>query len=562
MGKLYPHISAVILLLGFARGAALAQVTQEWVARYDGPGNSYDQPLALAVDGGGLVYITGYAAGNGTSYDYATIKYHPLGVQLWVALYNGPGNYFDEAHSLAVDGDGNVYVTGKSALNGTPPFNFDYATIKYSPSGNQLWVARYNGPGNGDDEAASLVVDGNGNVYVTGLSVGIGTGSDYSTVKYNASGVQQWIARYNGPGDGYDLATGLGVDADNNVYVTGWSLGNGTDSDFATIKYDSSGMQQWVARYNGPANGSDAPASLAVDSGGNVYVTGYSMGSGSLTDYGTIKYDSFGNQLWVAFYNGSYNFRDEARSLAVDDGGNVYITGRSATSELDFDYATIKYDSSGNQIWVASYNGPDNGDDQAYALALDGDGNVYVAGYSYSSDTDYDYATIKYDSFGNQFWVARYNGPGNIWDFAYSLALDGIGNVYLTGNSCGLTSADYATIKYSQDQGAVNPWAVEVPLVLTLKEAHPNPFNATTVLSFELRVASLVRLEVFEVSGRMVTGLSGSRATPTTYEAGTHQITIDGSDLLSGVYLAKLTVQPSESVTTPTTAVQKLVLMK
>ncbi|MBA3726190.1 MAG: SBBP repeat-containing protein, partial [Armatimonadetes bacterium] len=165
----------------------------------------------------------------------------------------------------------------------------------------------------------------------------------------------------------------------------------------------------------------------------------------------TIKYDSNGNQLWAARYNGPGSRWDEARALAVDGAGNVYVTGYSWSDATREDYATIKYDSNGNQLWVARYNGPWNDYDAAYALAVDGVGNVYVTGGSYGVGTATDYATIKYDSNGNQLWVARYNGPGNDIDAAYALAVDGAGNVYVTGGSQGArTDYDYATIKYVQ----------------------------------------------------------------------------------------------------------------
>src|SRR3990172_7509608 len=78
-------------------------VYEAWVARYNGPGNSGDAASALAVDNAGNVYVTGYSDGSGSSWDYATIKYAPNGDSLWVRRYNGPGNSSDEAYALAVD---------------------------------------------------------------------------------------------------------------------------------------------------------------------------------------------------------------------------------------------------------------------------------------------------------------------------------------------------------------------------------------------------------------------------------------------------------------------------
>jgi len=209
------------------------------------------------------------------------------GDEIWVKRYNGPAKGDDFARAMAVDKSGNVYVTGESLGSGTYR---DYATIKYSSSGNQLWAARYNGPGNRDDFARAVAVDASGNVYVTGYSKAPGAGYDYATIKYNSSGKQVWLKRYNGPGNGDDFASALAVDGFGNVYVTGESPGSGTFRDFATIKYSSSGNQVWVKRYNGPGNGDDGAEAIAVDSGGHVCVSGYSKGPGTGYDYAVVKY--------------------------------------------------------------------------------------------------------------------------------------------------------------------------------------------------------------------------------------------------------------------------------
>ena len=382
-------------------------------------------------------------------------------LEAWVARYNGPGNGDDIAIALAVDASGNVYVTGVEEYDFYDVTGY-YATIKYDASGSEQWVARYNGPGGGLDIANALAVDGSGNVYVTGYSAGSGTSYDYATIKYDASGAEQWVVRYNGPGNIGDFAHALAVDEDGNVYVTGSSEGSGTNYDYATIKYDASGAEQWVARYNGPGSNADYAHALAVDAQGNVSVTGYSWGSGTNYDYATIKYDASGGEQWVARYNGPGRNADYARALALDADGSVCVTGYSWGSGANWDYATIKYDASGAEQWVSRYNGPGNGSDYTYDLAVDGGGNVYVTGSSEGSGTNYDCATIKYDALGVEVWVARYNVPENGSYGAGALAVDETGNVYVTGGSWSGTSTDYATIKYSQSGGTAEPPLVSV----------------------------------------------------------------------------------------------------
>ncbi len=162
-------------------------------------------------------------------------------MQQWVSRYH-PGVGSDVAKALVVDGSSNIYVIGQISIDNSD-FGGDYATIKYNTNGTEQWVASYNGPDQDIDQANALVVDAAGNVYVTGLSYNkseLVTESDYTTIKYNTNGVQQWIARYGGPGNNTDIASAIAVDAAGNVYVTGFSYGDGTDGDYATIKYAQS----------------------------------------------------------------------------------------------------------------------------------------------------------------------------------------------------------------------------------------------------------------------------------------------------------------------------------
>jgi uncharacterized delta-60 repeat protein len=423
-------------------------VNEAWVARYNGPGNDWDEALAITVDGLGNVYVTGGSIGQDLLNDYTTIKYNSSGTQEWLTHYNGTGNGDDKAAAIAVDGSGNVYVTGYSYGQNSS----DYATVKYDSSGTEIWSARYNGSANNDDRATSIAVDNSGNVYVTGFSTGMISDYDYVTVKYNSSGIEQWVAVYNGPGNFFDLPCAVAVDDSGNILVSGWSSGSNGFNDYATVKYDSGGTQKWVARYHGPASeGDDACYDMAVDCTGNVYITGGSISEAGDRDYATVKYDPSGAELWVARYNGAANDFDVAMALAVDCSGNVYVTGKSAGTNTSLDYLTIKYNSSGVEVWTARYDGPANSEDGASAIAIDNSGNVYVTGISMGLDSDFDYATVKYNSSGMEEWALRYNGPGNGADASNGIAIDGSGNVLVTGYSFNTnSSSDYATVKYEE----------------------------------------------------------------------------------------------------------------
>ena len=416
---------------------------QVWLQRYDGAAHGSDQAWTMAVDGSGNVYACGQSIGSPTLNDLTTVKYNSGGTQQWVARYSR--NRSDDAgQRIAVDASGNVYATGYvSGASG----NHDYVTIKYNSStGETLWARYYNGPGNGDDRGTAVAVDGSGNVYVTGQSTGSGTGLDYATVKYSSSGVQQWIARYGGSNS--DFALSVAVDASGNSYVTGNSFGSGTGPDYATVKYNSSGVEQWVVRYDG--NSSEQANKVIVDASGNAYVTGYSYGSGgSSDDYITIKYNSGGVQQWLARYNGgSYDY---AQAIALDGQNNVIVAGYSYVSGTYDDYTTVKYGANGNQLWVARYAGTYA--DFAHAIAVDASGNVYVTGVSYNAGIDNDYVTVKYTSTGTQQWLSRYAGPAGGVDVATGIAVNGAA-VYVTGYSTGSgTGEDYATLMYNAGTG-------------------------------------------------------------------------------------------------------------
>ncbi|MEO7358327.1 MAG: SBBP repeat-containing protein [Ignavibacteria bacterium] len=491
---------------------------QQWASVYDSPVSNDDVPNAIDVDQNGNVFTAGNSFSSGSFADYATVKYNSAGVQQWVRNYNGAQNYFDKAADVKTDNAGNVYVTGQNIKSSdgtsdlvTVKYNFngdlqwsrlynglgnlddvpvqmeiinselfilgtsssyffgpfcgtsDYVTVKYNLSGNFELEARYDGSGTGVDEPNDLVLDNSGNTFCTGSSFDQVSEFDYATIKYNSAGAPLWVTRYDGFG-GSDKASSIITDNSGNIYVTGVSENNSNGNDIATIKYNSAGTQQWVARYNGPANGDDHGSNVAADASGNVYVSGYSEGLGSGKDYVIIKYNSSGSQQWATRYNGPGNSDDSATAMAFDPAGNIFVTGKSKGIGTLEDIATIKCNLSGSIIWVSRFNGVTNNSDEPASIALDGGGNVIVTGKSNSGSdpvesqiSNFDIITLKINSAGIQQWSSIHNGSGNGDDEGSSVVTDNSGNVYVAGSSKSLTTdKDYSTIKYNS--AGVQQW--------------------------------------------------------------------------------------------------------
>jgi len=374
---------------------------QQWMREYNGVGNDLDDATAVAVDTSGNIFVTGYSFRGSASlnYEIITIKYNPNGDSLWVRSYNSPGNLDDRAFALAVDEQGNAYVGGylKNTSLGNV-YGKGYITIKYNSSGTQLWATQLDMTVEGS--VTALVVDTSGFVYVTGLGHDFNSASsEYITVKYNASGNSIWTKHYNGPGNETDIARAIVLDDSGNVYVTGESIGANGWYDYLTIKYNAAGEEKWIRRYDGQVNEDDKAIGIVVDKNYNVYVTGESnVTSGSLgKDFATIKYNLDGNTVWVELYNGPGNSLDKPADIVIDSSGNIYITGPSIGAGFSGypDYATIKYNSNGDSIWVERYNAADL-NDASIAIEIDNSNNLYIAGNSDDSFTSSGSVTIKY----------------------------------------------------------------------------------------------------------------------------------------------------------------------
>ncbi len=434
-----------------------------WTNRYQAVGtNGNGAARAVALDGEGNVLVTGFAA-NGTQNDYYTAKYAGgSGALLWSTQYDGAAQGHDQARALAVDGNGDVIVTGTSTNANA---HIDYYTVKYSGlDGASLWEVRHNSSADGDDQPEAVTVDHSGNVVVTGYSYE-NFGAEYYTAKYaGTNGTLLWQKAYGWPtnenqGIRVSFAEAVAVDDQDNVVVTGYSKGPNGSYDYYTAKYAAAdGEVLWERRYNGPANNVDHAVAVAVDPNGDVVVTGFSHNADNNYDYYTVKYaGTNGTPLWDARYNGPANRDDRATAMAVDDEGNVIVTGFSINASTNADFCTLKYAGpDGALLWSVRYDGPAGREDQAKAVAVDAQGNVVVAGSSSADNGHSDFWLAKYASAdGALLWEIRYDGPANGTDAPQtksSLVLGADGKVVVVGASERLTAeglvSDFTTLAY------------------------------------------------------------------------------------------------------------------
>jgi uncharacterized delta-60 repeat protein len=330
----------------------------KWERFFNGQADGEDKAYAITVDPLCNIFVGGSSAGANSGLDFVTLMYTFNGRLWWSRTFDGPGHSDDVITSITNDGIFSVIVTGFSR-NGQSEGTEDITTIKYNTLlGIRLWTNRYDGSANGEDKAFAITVDKSHNVYVAGFSNRTGNFKDIITIRYDSDGDQRWAVPYNGSGDNDDIAYSIVATHNERILVSGSTrTGNNEDSEnFITIRYKANnGDIVWNKTYDGAGHSRDVAYSMALGRKDKfVYVTGSSRRGHNISteDMLTLKYNvNDGELVDQSSYNGNANEEDVAYDVALDANDNVYITGyttprlfpNSEVGRRGSNYLTLKY---------------------------------------------------------------------------------------------------------------------------------------------------------------------------------------------------------------------------
>ncbi len=440
---------------------AFSQAQEAWLALFNIP-DRVDRPADIVVDSEGNVYVTG---GSGT------VKYDTHGNELWSGRYGGV--------AVAIDSSGNTFVTSPrwivpvdtwnsiltanhfiEQLSGNDIFHLDtyyltgpdYTTVKYSESGDILWIETYDGPGifwpinDGFDVDVprDLVVDHHGNAIVTGESHYDYPHPSFVTIKYDADGNELWRKTIYEEDDNW-LAD-MDIDCYGNVYIAKSQGAGGTTRYITVLKYDPDGNG---TAFDISGTGWTTPHAIDVDYEGNAVVTGRGLYDINYFIV-TVAYNSNGDILWESGYGEGEN-RIDSFDVQLDESHNSIVLGTSTISEI----LLIQFDPAGEINWVVSHNGEEYYSDEAKELVLDNDANIYIAGkssYNDGEDSWRESLLLKYDSYGNEEFVMKHGAQDGDDDSATDIAIDNKRDIYITGTTADYENEySYFTIKYRQN---------------------------------------------------------------------------------------------------------------
>lgn len=405
--------SFLLLLAAAISLPSLAQpLQQQWIRTFQAQGKGADRIAAIQVDAMGNVYAAGYAAGHHNTPDAFLMKRNAQGDTLWTYAYDGGQNRDDYITALVLDNQGNAYITGHSQ---GATYSFDCFTAKISSNGSPAWVARYAAGGINQSYGNALAVDAAGNVYVAGYIDPSSASNDWLVIKYNAAGIQQWVDVLNGPINGDDAALAITISPNGNPTVVGYlqaSAANG-GINLHVKQYTPANTTVWTDTWTNPNfTGTDKAYGLGFLSNGDLMVGGETRNSTSSNqDAVAIRYDTAGNRQWVSIYADATTAMDEyLRQVIVSPLGDVLFTG---TDYQDGYVTCIR--NNGTMGWRRKWKGTvPNGYDVFLGITADDNGHVYTTGRGVYPGPDYygnnglpNMVITKYSMNGDSLWTYR-----------------------------------------------------------------------------------------------------------------------------------------------------------
>lgn len=338
---------------------------------------------------------------------YNVSRIAPDGTVLWTERHDvGAANNHEHAHQCVVDSQDKVIVTGYSEDTG------EYLTVKWDKQGNKEWVHLYK---EGlADEAFKIGIDAQDNIYVSGHSYNAATfNRDLLTISLDAQGQLRWAKRLDIGGS--ERPTGMQVHADGRVGIGGVAGG----STVLAVSYDTHGNELWHNTYypcNIPANG------MGMTSDGAIYVCGMTVSYGGILCFGPT-----GQLEWIFEHNRpGFPIWSNYRRLVVDSQDRAIVCGQADGLGGYTDWSTVCVDRQGNLVWEDYVNGYESNDEWAEAIAVGADDSVYVGGKICNNTTSswMHGLVVKWDRHGQRVWEHHYDGVGGGTILASGLVLD------------------------------------------------------------------------------------------------------------------------------------------
>jgi len=399
-------------------------------------------------------------------------------------------------------------------------------------TGEVLWFQEVASPGGFDETAHDIAVDADGNAFVTGRQYNGSHGDDILTIKLAAAdGEVLWMHHDGGVAELADRGWAVVVGPDGNPVVTGVHSRVDDPADYRTIKLDSAdGTEIWGRTVPGAVNSLAQRAGwLAVCPGGDVVMANRTFELATSYDIVLQRYASAdGETVWEQRYNSGGNAQDDPTAMVRAAGGDLLLAGRRGG-----DFMACRFDEGdGSLVWSADRDGPAAGYDAASAVAEGPDGEVIVTGFGTGAGTGWDAMTVAFDpDDGALLWETCFDPGDGLADEGRGVAVSPLGDLYVTGVCERSTiDTDLMTLRYvlAPSTGAV-PTAV-VPFRLT---SFPNPAPGRVRLSVDAARAADARLGVYDLHGRRVATLHDG-----WLPAGPHGFSWS-PDRAAGVYFAR-----------------------